>query len=118
MLGVAGRDDGRRLDHHDHGPSRRAPVNDSLRDRHALVDAELDRLAVFDVDVQLTVEYEEELVLELVLVAVNSPSTTPRRTTASLTVVSVWLNHGSTAAASAAMLIRRSCPNLSSVLMS
>src|SRR3954464_7618941 len=48
----------------------------------------------------------------------KSPSITPRRTTASLTVVSVWLNHGSCAAASAATSISRRAPNLSSRWMS
>jgi len=43
---------------------------------------------------------------------------TPRRTTASLTVVSVWLNHGSWAAISPGMSIRESEPYLSSSLMS
>src|SRR5262245_24631190 len=49
--GVARRDDRRRLDHQDHDRLRRSgAVHDALRDRHALMAPELDRLLAFDVD--------------------------------------------------------------------
>jgi hypothetical protein len=60
-----------------------------FRNRESLVRSEPHRIAGLDVQEDFALEHEEELVLLGVLVPGKSPSKTPRRTTASFTVVSV-----------------------------
>src|SRR5690349_11589226 len=67
---VAGRDDGRGLDHQDDGAlGRPRPVQDALRHDEAFLRLE-DDAALLEIDDEVALEHEEELVVVVVLVPV------------------------------------------------
>ena len=116
---VAGRLHAGRLDHEDHGPLRRPrAVHDAPRHRVALMRVERHGVGALDVDEQPAPRTRKNSSSTSCLCQWKSPWMTPRRMTASFTEVSVWLNQGSCAAASAPTSMRVLWPNFSSRLMS
>src|SRR5262245_6575440 len=107
------------LDHEDHRALRRARlVADSSRHRVSLLRTHAHGVRALELITNSPSRTRKNSSSSSCLCQWKSPTITPRRTTASFTLVSVWLNHGSWLAASAAMSITVRCPYLSSRLIS